>query len=250
MKEYSTFPKAPAAASSSDCLMSYLGLSFGGRVLPLCRDAVGVFYSPRLGWACVCVFFKYSYLIPIMLYSHMLQLYIYSYICWIHTDAMNNRRAKTSLKKYVPLILLLRLCVRGSWRPNKDYIILTPALMAVVSFSFNRAAQTESQGPSSLLDDGFLYCILSPTGLQTPPGVPGASSAGYGFPYHFLSPTSLIPNSLGAPRAPSAGLSLPHLISNFSRPQHWLPTQSGAPKAPKAECGFPYHISSLTSSDL
>ena len=74
--------------------------------------------------------------------------------------------------------------------------ILTPTLMAVsvVSFSFSRAAQPEAQGPSSLLNDNFLYCILSPTGL--------------------------VPNSSGAPRAPSA----------------WR--------------GFPYHISSLTTTDL
>ena len=47
--------------------------------------------------------------------------------------------------------------------------ILTPTLMAisVVSFSFSRAAQPEAQGPGpgSLLDAGFLYRILSPTGL-------------------------------------------------------------------------------------
>ena len=34
-------------ASPSDCLMSYTGHSLGG-VLPLCRGAVGVFYSPNL----------------------------------------------------------------------------------------------------------------------------------------------------------------------------------------------------------
>ena len=35
--------------SPLDCLVSYLGHSLG-KVLPLCRDAVGVFYSPsRLG---------------------------------------------------------------------------------------------------------------------------------------------------------------------------------------------------------
>ena len=45
--------------------------------------------------------------------------------------------------------------------------ILTPTLMAisVVSFSFSRVAQPEARGPSSLLDTGFLYHILSPTGL-------------------------------------------------------------------------------------
>ena len=45
--------------------------------------------------------------------------------------------------------------------------VLTPTLMAisVVSFSFSRAAQPEAQGPSSLVDDGFLYRILSLTHL-------------------------------------------------------------------------------------
>ena len=69
--------------------------------------------------------------------------------------------------------------------------ILTPTLMAVsvVSFSFSRAAQPEARGLSSLLSDGFLYYILSPTGLQ---------------------------NSIGDPEGPfgRAWLSLPHLVSN------------------------------------
>ena len=38
-----------AEISPSDCLVSYPGHSLGG-VVPLCREAVGVFYSPsRLG---------------------------------------------------------------------------------------------------------------------------------------------------------------------------------------------------------
>ena len=44
---------------------------------------------------------------------------------------------------------------------------LAPTLMSisVVLFSFSRAAQPEVWGPSSLLDDGFLYRILSLTHL-------------------------------------------------------------------------------------
>ena len=39
-----------AGTSPSDCLVSYPGHSLGGRVLPLCRGAVSLFYSPsRLG---------------------------------------------------------------------------------------------------------------------------------------------------------------------------------------------------------
>ena len=66
--------------------------------------------------------------------------------------------------------------------------------VSVVSFSFSRAAQPEAQGPSSLLDDGFLYCILLPTGLQ---------------------------NSIGGPEGPfgRAWLSLPHLFSDVFDPQ-------------------------------
>ena len=46
--------------------------------------------------------------------------------------------------------------------------ILTPTLMAisVVSFLFSRAAQPEARGPT-LPGAGFLYRILSTTGLQT-----------------------------------------------------------------------------------
>ena len=63
--------------------------------------------------------------------------------------------------------------------------------VSVVSFSFSRAAQPEAQEPSSLLDDVFLYSILSPTGLQ---------------------------NSIGGPEGPFSRvwLSLPHLVSNSS----------------------------------
>ena len=47
MKGYSTFPQGSSIAgtSPSDCLVSYPGQSLGG-ILPLCRGAVGVFYSP------------------------------------------------------------------------------------------------------------------------------------------------------------------------------------------------------------
>ena len=53
MKEHSTFLKSSRTkASSSDGIMSKSGHSvWGGRVWPLCSDAVDVFYSPNwLGW--------------------------------------------------------------------------------------------------------------------------------------------------------------------------------------------------------
>ena len=100
----------------------------------------------------------------------MINMLIYIYTC-IYTQNGSQRhndkgRTKTPLETYTSQFICKvqkGFTVRGSWRPNR-----TPTLMAVsvVSFSFSRAAQPEAQGPSSLLDDGFLYCILSPTGLQ------------------------------------------------------------------------------------
>ena len=59
----------------------------------------------------------------------------YTYMCRIHTDAMNNRRRKTSLTKYLPLTLLQGFekvvrgfTVRESWRPNITEIFWPPLL--------------------------------------------------------------------------------------------------------------------------
>ena len=92
-----------------------------------------------------------------------------------------------------------------------------PTLMAVsdVSFSFSRAAQPKAQRPTLLASLLHLGTNEFPKLLEAR----RAPSAGSGIPYHILSATSLDPNSSGAPRSPSAGLYLPHLISNFSGPQ-------------------------------
>ena len=67
MKECSELPQSSSitGTSPSDCLVPYPGHSLWRGVLPLCRGAVSVFYSPnRLGnclsvcvciWMCVCV---------------------------------------------------------------------------------------------------------------------------------------------------------------------------------------------------
>ena len=110
------------------------------------------------------------------------------------------RRAKTSLQKYTSHFIGTFACER-ELETEQNYNILTPPPLlwpvSVVSFSFSRAAQPEAQGPSSLLDDGFLYCILSPTGLQ---------------------------NSIGGPESPFGRmwLSLPHLLRHLWYPTVWL----------------------------
>ena len=73
------------------------------------------------------------------------------------------------IKKYVPLTLLKGfekvfqgLRVGGSWRPNRTEIFWPTVLWpSTLCLSRSPDAQLEAQRPSSLLDDGFLYCILS-----------------------------------------------------------------------------------------
>ena len=93
--------------------------------------------------------------------------------------------------------------------------------VSVVSFSFSRAAQLEAQGPSFLLSAGFLYHILVPTGLvpKLHRGSRRPLRPGVAFPTTSCLRRLWSPTQSGSSRAPSAGLSLPHLISNFSGPQ-------------------------------
>ena len=125
----------------------------------------------------------------------------YTYIYWIHTDAMNNRRndkdAGRLLYQNIYLSLYCKgskrvtqgLRVRGSWRPNRNCNILTLTLLTVnvVSFSFFWCS---TGGPwPTLLDDGFLYCILSASSVDPNSSGPQVHSAWCGFPYHISSPT-------------------------------------------------------------
>ena len=143
--------------------------------------------------------------ILILLYLHIIQLYTYTYI---YAEYILTQWIKTSedfFKKNIPLTLFERVvCVRGSWRLNKDCNILTPTLMAIsiVSFSFSWC----STGGPGAHSAGFLYCILSPTGLipKLHRGSREPLLLDGGFPYHtclqlvwsptpdFLSPPSYI----------------------------------------------------------
>ena len=145
----------------------------------------------------------------------------------------NNKTREDFLKKiYLSLYLKGCVCERGlETEPRLQRIDLTsPSENSRVSFSFSwTATQPEGRRPT-LLGAGFLYRILSPTGLQTQSGVPKAPSAGWwlsiphlvtdssdlqlnrgskgplllggGFLYHILSPSSLTSNSIGGPEIP------------------------------------------------
>ena len=78
----------------------------------------------------------------------------------------NKDERHSSLEKYTSHFIERVVCER-ELETKQNCNILTPTLMAisVVSSSFSRVAQPEAWGPSSLLGAGFLYRILSPTGL-------------------------------------------------------------------------------------
>ena len=83
------------------------------------------------------------------------------------------------------------MCVRGSWRLNKDCNILTspaPPDIAVCRF---RSPGLLNRGPSlsATCSDSSIF---TPTGLQTHWGSGGPLLPGDGFLYHILSPTSLL----------------------------------------------------------
>ena len=104
----------------------------------------------------------------------------------------NNKDERRFLLKNIPLILFVRFACERELETKQNCNILTPTLMAVsvLSYLFSSAAQPKAWGLSFLLSAGFLYYILSPTGLQTHWGSWGTLLLGGGFPYHTFSKLS------------------------------------------------------------
>ena len=80
-------------------------------------------------------------------------------------------------------------CVRGSWRLNRNFNILTSTLMAVnvLSFSFSWCSTGGPVVHSAGCWLSLLHLISNFSGSQTPSGFPRAPSAGCGFLYHISS---------------------------------------------------------------
>ena len=120
---------------------------------------------------------------------------------------INDARRKTSLTKYLPLTLFVRVwkgCV-GFYCERELEIehncnILTPLLWpSRCVFLVLWGCSTGGQGPT-LLDAGFIYCILSASSLDPNSSGPQAPSACCGFPYHISSPLELELNWLSGRR--------------------------------------------------
>ena len=79
-----------------------------------------------------------------------------------HNDYI--KKTSDSVLREIYLSLYLKgLCVRGSWRPNRT-VTYWPSLIWPSAFLY-RSPGFLNRRPSSLLGAGFLYRILSPTGL-------------------------------------------------------------------------------------
>ena len=115
-----------------------------------------------------------------------------------HNDTIIKTDAGRLLYKYMYLSLYCKglkrvtrgLRVRGSWRRNITTtfwpLLLWPSALCL---SCSPDAQRGAQWPSSVLDDGFLYCILSASSLDPNSSGTQAPSAWCGFPYHNSSIT-------------------------------------------------------------
>ena len=136
-----------------------------------------------------------------------------------HND--NNKRRLLSKNMYLSLYckgskrVIQGLRVRGSWRPNITAIYWPPLLWpSALCLSRSPDAQPEAQQPSSLLGDGFLYCILSATSLD--PNSIGGPEGPFGLVWLSLPRLVSYSNSSGSPEDPFSlvWLSLPHFVYN------------------------------------
>ena len=141
--------------------------------------------------------------------------------------------------------------MRGCWRPNVNFIFWPHCYdRHVVSFLIS-CNSTGAMG-STLLDAGFLYCILSASSLDPNSSGLQAPSVGCGLAYHIWSLLSgtLLATASGVSEVPLGRVwpSLPHLVSNPLGVCWQL--HRGFPRSPSVGCGLSYHIWSLLSGSL
>ena len=179
-----------------------------------------------------------------MLYSHM-QIHIYIYTCiymqngsqW-HTD---EGRAKTSLEKYVSHFIC-NVCVWEGVGDRAELQYIDPHSNGRQRCVFLILQGCSTGGPEAH-SAGFLYYILSPTGLRNYWGPRGPLRPGVAFPttsyqqllwnpthqgpqgppppgflYHILSANSLHPNSIGGPEPLRPGVAFPTTSRLWLRP--------------------------------
>ena len=129
----------------------------------------------------------------LMLYSHMLRLYTYT--CRIHIDAII-KMSEDFCKKYTSHFIV-RLSVRGSWRPNRTATYWPPSpsghhRVGLVLLDCSTGGLA-AQPIWNMFSSQHLLTNWSPNSIW---GCQRPLLSGGGFLYHILSPTPLISNSL------------------------------------------------------
>ena len=111
---------------------------------------------------------------------------------------MNKDERKTSLKNILLTLFERFVCMRGSWRLNKDCNILTSPAPPDIPVCRSRSGLLINRRAGGPASQGRSHpSIFSPTGLVSNfnRGSRGPLLLGGGFPYHILSLTHLISNS-------------------------------------------------------
>ena len=124
----------------------------------------------------------------------------YTYIYWIHTDAMIKTQEDFFNKICTSHFICKgskRLLKVGVWEgvgDRTETAIFWPLLLwpSALCLSCSPDAQPEAQRPSSLLGDGFLYCILSVSSLD--PNSIGVPEGPLGRVWLSLPPSSITPS--------------------------------------------------------
>ena len=169
--------------------------------------------------------------------------------CYMHNHIHAIKTSEVFFKKNIPLTLFITFACERELETEQNWNILTPTLMAisVVSFSFS----WYSNGGPGAHSAGFLYCILSPSGLV--PKLHRGSWEPFCWLVAFPTTSCLqlvwSPTQSGVSRAPSTRrwFSLPHLISDFSGPQ-----LTGGPEGPfgLVRLSLPHLISNSSGPQL
>ena len=134
----------------------------------------------------------------LQLYKHIIYIHAYIYTCWIHIDAIIKTSEDFFKNTYLSLYLK-GLCVWegfGHRTKTATYSPPQPLWTSLCVVLVPLDCSTGGLEAHSLLNAGFLYRILSPTGLPNSLGVPNAPSAGWWLSLLHQSPTRLYSNSL------------------------------------------------------
>ena len=130
--------------------------------------------------------------------------YIHAYTCIKnHNDIIITTREDFFNKIYLSFYCK-GLCVRGSWRLNKDCNILTSPAPPDIAMCHSRSSGLLNRGPGGPASLGHVLIPASSHQLVSKlyRGPQGPLLLNGSFLYHILSPTRLISNSIGGPEGP------------------------------------------------